>query len=242
MNFTRAVSLPQRFSSNDLTRSVPWSLTEIKRQKVDSVNQDIVLRLCDAGIRVVGVNITPLAGLHCRYEMRRQKAIRAIIGGWQADPRIKGATIVRIPNEAPADWERLRKLCQLVRSEKVECEIATVPDARIDTFLKSACANESGGVILPAAAAALLSWRAPATLMEVLQACRVALIDGPMYLPFASEIPHARVDLVTARWTPLANRLAEDFITGAAFRDGETISFDAEAHPQALPSEFLDKG
>ena len=91
----------------------------IKRQKVDSVvwilpdglNRDIVLRLSDAGIRVVGVNITPLAGLHCRYEMRRQKAIRAIIGGWQADPRIKGATIVRIPNEAPADWERLRKLC-----------------------------------------------------------------------------------------------------------------------------------
>ena len=105
------------FERSDEERTVV--LDWIKRQKVDSVvwilpdglNRDIVLRLSDAGIRVVGVNITPLAGLHCGYEMRRQKAIRAIIGGWQADPRIKGATIVRIPNEAPADWERLRKLC-----------------------------------------------------------------------------------------------------------------------------------
>src|SRR5207244_13467364 len=49
--------------------------------------------LRDLGIRFVGVNITPLAGMSCRYQVRRQKAIRTIVRSWRAAPEISGVTI-----------------------------------------------------------------------------------------------------------------------------------------------------
>jgi hypothetical protein len=88
----------------------------------DGADGETVLRLRDLGIRFAGVNITPLAGMSCRYQVRRQQAIRAIARSWRADPKISGATIVRLAREAAVDEERLGKLQALVESENIECE------------------------------------------------------------------------------------------------------------------------
>jgi hypothetical protein len=222
------------------------ALKQLKSEKINTVvwllpdgaDDQTVLRLRDLGIRFVGVNITPLTGMSCRYQVRRQQAIRAIVRSWRADPEISGVTIVRIARETAADEERLGKLRMLVESENLECQIATLRDDHIGAFLKSICGKQTGGVILPANAAALLGWRAPDTVMEVFRVCRIALIDGAMYLPFTENAPAAKVDLVTARWSAIAKRIADDLIAGEAFDDSETVIFEAQPHLRVQLSDF----
>ena len=138
-----------------------------------------------------------------------------------------------------ADYEeRLGKLKMLVESEKLECEIATLRDDHIGGFLKLICAKQTGGVILPAAAAALLGWRAPETVMEVFRVCRIGLIDGAMYLPFTEKTPAVTVDLVTAQWTAIAKRIADDLLGTEAFDDSETVIFEAQPHLRVHLSDF----
>jgi hypothetical protein len=221
-------------------------LRRLRDEKVDAVvwllpdgaNSETVLRLRDLGIRFVGVNITPLAGMPCRYQVRRQNAIRAILRAWRDDPKISSAKVVRVDGETPADEERLKKLKALVQSERIPCEIVTLRDWHISKFLKSLCAQNACGVILPARAAALLGWRAPETLVEVLRICRVGLIDGPMFLPFAQRAPEAEVDLVTAVWEPVAKRVVDDLLTGEAFGDSTMVTFEAKPHVRAFLSAF----
>ncbi|PZR75682.1 MAG: hypothetical protein DLM73_04665 [Chthoniobacterales bacterium] len=224
-------------------------IAQLKKDKVDAVvwllpdqaDQDTALRLRDLGIQFVGVNIAPLSGIACRYQVQRQQAVRTIMRSWRKDPVIKSATIVRISSETPADEERLAKLRVLVESEKLKCEIATLREGRVSPFLKSLCTNKTGGVILPAAAAALLAWRAPEALTDVLRTCRIALIDGPMHLPFSERIPEAEVDLCTTEWSPVAKRIAEDLLTGEAFDDSEAIVFEARPYLRVLLSHYVER-
>jgi hypothetical protein len=102
----------------------------------------------------------------------------------------------------------------------------------------SICAKQTGGVILPAAAAALLGWRAPETVMEVFRACRIALIDGAMYLPFGTKAPAVMVDLVTAPWRSIAKRIVDDLLAGEAFDDSETVIFEAQPRLRVHLGDF----
>lgn len=213
-------------------------INRFKKEKVDAViwllpdtaNQETILRLRDSGIRFVGVNITPLAGLECRYQVRRQQAIRTIMRSWRADPEITGVTLVRVSRETATDEERLLKLQALVKSEKIECDIATVQARHIGAFLRSLCENKASGVVLPGPAAALLGWRAPEILTDVFQSCRLALIDGLMDLPYAETTPRANVDLVTVNWPAIVRQIAAEMVTGAAFDDRSPTVFNAKAH------------
>ena len=196
----------------------------------DSADRETVLQLKDAGIRFVGINITPLSGMQTRYQIGRKQAIRAIIQAWRADPRLSGTTIIQLAREAKSDQERLIRLRALVESEGMECRIAKVLVANLSAFLSSVCQEKHNGVILPAAPATLLGWHAPETLSTVLGSCRVALIDGPIDLPYADAPINATVDLVTASWLPIVKRIASDITKGAAFEDGEQIIFQAKPY------------
>jgi hypothetical protein len=216
-------------------------IARLKKEKVEAViwllpegaDRETVLRLRDLGMRFIGVNITSLSGLVCRYQVARQQAIRTILRNWRADPKINMVTIVRISGETGAGEQRLEKLQALVASEKIKCEISTMRDGQISTLLKSLCQDKVTGIILPAAAAAMLGWRAPETLKDVLGTCRIALIDGPMDLPFAEHIPQAEVDLVTVNWHAVTRQIADDVLSGEAFDGSKTTVFEAEPHLRA---------
>lgn len=211
-------------------------IAQLKKEKVEAVvwllpdvaDRETVLRLRDLGMRFIGVSITPASGLACRYQVERQEAIRTILRSWRADPNLQMALIVRISRETGADERRLARLRQLVESEKIKCEIATMRDGQIGTFLKSLCRDKVAGIILPAPAAAMLGSRAPETLEDVLQTCRIALIDGPMDLPFVEHIPHAMVDLVTVKWHAVTRQIAADVLSGEAFDGTKSTAFEAE--------------
>jgi hypothetical protein len=62
---------------------------------------------------------------------------------------------------------------------------------------------------------------------ELLQAHRVAFLNGPVSMPFA-KVPDAKVDLVTVDWQSVAEQIVDDLISQQAFQSGPTI-FEAEA-------------
>jgi hypothetical protein len=66
---------------------------------------------------------------------------------------------------------------------------------------------------------------------------RVALVDGPVSLPF-TDAPPVCADLAVADWEAVANGITEAFLTKEAFnRPGPTV-FEATAFLQAPLSEF----
>jgi hypothetical protein len=127
-----------------------------------------------------------------------------------------------------------------VGKEQIHCELVNVPEGHISTFLKSLCANKSNAILLPASAAAMLGSRAPDTVAEVLRKRYVAWIDGPPDLPFGQDASDIRIDLVSADWRAIGDRIARDILSGDAFTQSETTIFQAEAHLQVpLGSEHL---
>lgn len=206
--------------SKALVDAVIWLLP-------DGADRETGPRLRDRGIHFIGVNLAESSGVACRYEVRRRNAIRAVLRDWQSDPKIQGATIVRVQDENVAHEKAVEGLQQLAKAEQIDCQIVSVPAGGFSKFLKSLCTSRGNGILLPAPAAPLLAWHAPDELSDLLSACRVALMDGPMDLPHVGD---AEVDLVTTRWAPIAKRIADDALSGTALSQGAPTVFEAAAH------------
>jgi hypothetical protein len=213
-------------------------IDRLKKKSVDTViwllpdgaDRDTALRLRDLGIRFVGVNIAPLSGLSCRYEVRREAAVGTIIRSWLVDARITRAAIVRTGRETAVDARRLTNLKGLVRAVGLECDIVSVEGGEISTFLKSLCLENETGIILPAPAAAMLGWRAIDTITDVLKSCRVALIDGAMDFPMADATPQADVDLISVGWPAAAKLIVGQLVSGEALIESRSTVLQARAH------------
>ena len=71
----------------------------------------------------------------------------------------------------------------------------------------------------------------------MLKAHRVALVNGPVSMPFA-RVPDVQVDLVTVDWQLVAERIVNDLISQDAFQlPGPTV-FEAEARLRVPLSDF----
>jgi hypothetical protein len=222
-------------------------INQFKKEKVDAViwllpdtaNVETVLRLRDLGIAFVGLNITPLTGIQCRYQVRREPAIRTIIRSWRDDPAIEKTTILRVGRETSSDQERLAKLRTLIESERLDCNITTVPSAQIPALLQTICEDRPTGIILPSPAAALLGWHASEALLDVFRSCRLALIDGLIDLPYVDGLPRAKVDLVTVSWPAIIRQIVAEMLTGEAFNGHDTVVFNAKAHLRVPLSDYV---
>ena len=211
-----------------------------KEERVDLVigllpegkDQETDLRLRDFGIRFIGLNIGGISEGFCRYVVRRQQAILAILNRWRAEEEPWPKTIVLAGHETAAEMERIARLRSVIAREGFACNIETVPEGRISRFLKSLCARQQH-VLLPAPAAAMLGSRAPDTIAEVFSQCRIALIDGPLDAPFCKGHPEIKVDLVTVNWPRVSQRIAHDLVSGDAFSQSETTIFEGTAHLHA---------
>lgn len=199
----------------------------------DGADRETAFRLRDLGIRFVGVNIDGVPDAFCRYEVRRWQAIRTILKEWRAGLKLDTAVIVLAGHETAAEKERMTRLRGLVTMEKILCELVNVPEGHISTFLKSLCAKKSNGILLPAPAAAMLGSRAPGTVAAVLKRCCVAWIDGPPDLSLGQGASEIKIDLVSVDWRVIGDRIARDILSGNAFKESETTTFEAEARLQA---------
>lgn len=215
----------------------PALVQRLKREKVDAAlwflpdgaDRETAARLGDAGISFIGVSLGELSGRSFRYEVRRDRALKAILREWRGDPALERVVVVRAADEGAGDAKRVPEIRALVEAERFRCEVGTLPDRGVSAFLKSLCA-ENRAVILPDPAAAVLGWRGTEAAVEVLRACRVALLDGPLELLPAGISGREEVDVVTADWEPIAKRIADEVLDGAALAEGATTTFQARHH------------
>jgi hypothetical protein len=201
---------------------------------------DSMLRLRDAGIRFVGLNIGGVVGGYCRYEIRRRQAISLILHEWGSAKKFNAAVLVRAGKEALGESERLARLRDLARLHGFRFEIASVQAGRVSRLMKSLGEKKRSGILLAASAAAILGSRAEDTVAEVFTGCRIALIDGPIEFPFAGPPAESCADVVVVDWARIARRIAQDIMTGEAFAPAETVAFEANAHLQVSLSSLKD--
>jgi hypothetical protein len=185
-------------------------LQSIKQGNVETVlwylpdvhAKETILRLSDMGIRVIGVCDRGWSAIPCQYRIYKEIAIRTILQEWQCH-EVKSIKVLRTGNKCVLGEARLERL---LHESSIPYETVRLTSESVQTILHSVCLDHSGALILPAAAASYLSFCAPQLLVQLLQACRVALIDGLVSIPYA-EAPDAKIDFVTVDWEKVAERI-----------------------------------
>ena len=125
-----------------------------------------------------------------------------------------------------------------LESEGISYDYVTIEKEKApDTFLKSLSRRQRQGFIFPGPAASFFGLRAPESLCHIFRQHRVALMDGPLSLPFAT-VPAVRADIAATDWRSVTSAITEDFLTMDAFADSKTTVFEAKPYLQAPLSQF----
>ena len=121
---------------------------------------------------------------------------------------------------------------------EIPWSVVTYQNQRSEKFLSDLKRKKTGGIIFSSSSlVSKFCFRAPAVVSDLMQAHRVALISGPVSMPFA-RVPDVQVDLVTIDWQLVAEQIVDDLISQDAFqRRGPTI-FEAEAKLRVPLSAF----
>jgi hypothetical protein len=203
----------------------------------DRVAKEVVPRLKDGGVQVIGVSDRWFPSIRCRYEVQRESAIASILRDWRVNDAITSVVIVRGVETSAAKEELLKAL---IEEEGLAHEFRSASDQRLGDFLNSLAGDKHGGIIFPSLAAALFSFRAPKALVKLMSRARVALTGGPVSIPFA-QIPDVAADLVIVDWQLVAEQIVSDLINRKAFDRAETTVFEAKPHLRALLNQYAQR-
>ena len=217
-------------------RIIKYEFDTILWYRPDTAARKIFDRLKDLGVRVIGISDHAISPIRCRYEIRRESAITAILHDWHAKGKIKSVVVVR-GMKASANDETLERLLE---EEGLDFEFANVEMQRVDIFIESLCGSHTKGIILPSSAASMLAFRAPEGLMKVMNHCRMAFTGGPASIPFA-QVLNVRADMVIVDWQLIAERIVNELISKKAFDRTETTVFEAQAHLRAPINQYAQR-
>ena len=198
--------------------------------------KETALRLSDLGIRLIGVAHHQVPTIACRYHVRRDAGIRALLEEWKARHAVERIILVQSDKQrTPAVEETLKAILEELA---IKSSVASYQGQRSEAFLRKLRKAKTDGMIFSSAAlASKFCFRSPNAVTELLQARRVAFISGPVSMPFAT-VPDVRVDLVTVDWQLVAEKIVDDLITQEAFKiPGQTV-FEAEANLRVSLSDF----
>jgi hypothetical protein len=193
------------------------------------------LHLADMGIRVLGVANDTYCHIPCRYQVDREPAIRALLDNWKAQ-KFDRITVVESKEQRSAALDET--LHGILDELEIPWSVATYQKQRSEAFVRELQRKKTGGIIFPSSSlASKFCFRAPDAVAELLKTQRVALINGPVSMPF-TKVPDVQVDLVTVDWQLVAQQIVDDLINQDAFQlPGPTI-FEAEAKLRVPLSAF----
>jgi hypothetical protein len=222
------------------TESSDDFVKRLKKYKVDTVlwylpdaaADDIGLRLKDVGIRLVGVGDGNLSTITCRYEIRRETAITAILRDWKLNSTVNFVTVIR-GARSTAYEERLEAILE---KQNLRYEVLNLGTKRVDSFLDSIGNGSNKAVVFLSSAASMFALRAPEDFAQLLNRCRVGFIGGPVSMPFGKPLD-ARVDLVIVDWQAVADRIVSEFMTKRAFSTKSTL-FEARYELRVPLSQY----
>lgn len=194
-----------------------------------------LLNLRDIGIHVIGVSDGGLPTIPCHYEIQREGAIKTILHHWHEFEGLESVTVVSDATRgSAADEERLRTILD---EEQLRYSFASLSDEPIPAFLESLARRKRSGLLFLSAPASLFAFRAPESLTKLFNSSRVALVEGPVNMPFTA-IPDVRVDLVFVDWQLVAERIVGDLISQEAFNDSKRVTFEAECKLQVPLNQY----
>jgi hypothetical protein len=197
--------------------------------------KETALHLADLGIRLLGVANDGFPSIPCRYQVRREPAIRTLLSNWKQRTKDRLILVQSKDQRSVALGEILHGLLDELEM-KWTAEI--YQGQRSDAFLRTLQKAKTGGIIfVSSSVAAKLCFRSPAAVSDLLGVHRVAFINGPVSMPFA-KVPDARVDLVTVDWQLVAERIVNDLVSQDAFQEPGPTVFDAEARLGVSLSDF----
>jgi hypothetical protein len=187
------------------------------------------------GIRLLGVANDTYCHIPCRYQVDREPAIRALLNNWKAQ---KLDRIIVVESKEQRSAALNDTLHSILEELEIPWSAATYQKQRSEAFVRELQRKKTGGIIFPSSSlASKFCFRAPDAVAELLRTQRVALINGPVSMPFA-KVPDVEVDLVTVDWQLVAQQIVDDLTNQDAFQlPGPTI-FEAEAQLRVPLSAF----
>lgn len=198
--------------------------------------KETALRLADLGIRLLGVANDNFPAIPCRYQIHREAATKALLTDWKASNAVSRVTLVQSPDQRSVAAEEA--LHTLLEELQIKWSIANYVGQPSQAFLRSLQKEKTGGIVFSSSAlASKFCFRSPSAVTELLTTHRVALLNGPVAMPFA-RVPEVGVDLVTVDWQLVAERIVNDLITQAAFQQPGPTVFEAEARLRVSLSDF----
>jgi hypothetical protein len=220
---------------------------QLKSYEVDTViwfqpgrsARETLLRLSDLGIRLISISQVGTPSIPSRYFVWRERAIEALLRDWKDRNSTRKVTLIDSKDyRSPVTEEVLRVILHNLEIEPV---IRTFRGEDSSVFLRDLCRNTTGGIIFPSSGlASMFAFRNPGQIVDLLEAQRVAFIDGPIDMPFA-KIPNVPVDLVTVNWQLVAESIVNDLITREAYDRNRNTTFEAEAQLRVSLSDFTDE-
>jgi len=198
--------------------------------------QETALRLADLGIRLIGIAHEEIPVLPCRYQVRRDRGMRALMAEWKTHHGIEHVTLVRSNDRGTSPLAEA--LHTALDELGMKSSTATFHGKQSAAFLRATQKLKTGGVIFSSAQlASKLCFRAPGGVIDLIRAQRVAFLNGPVSLPFA-KVPEVRVDLVVVDWQLVAEKIVDDLISQDAFQESAPTIFEADAKVHVPLSDF----
>ena len=220
---------------------------QLKNYEVDMViwlqpgrsAKETLLRLSDVGIRVIAISQVGTPSIPSRYFVWRERAIETLLTDWKNRNSVRKITLIDSKDyRSPVTEEVLRVV---LHNLQIEAVITTFQGVDNFAFLRDLCHIKTDGVIFPSSGlASMFAFRNPDGMAELLRTQRVALIDGPIDMPFA-KIPEVPVDLVTVNWQAVAEAIVSDLITRDAFDRNRFTTFEAEAQLRVPFNNFSEE-
>ena len=193
------------------------------------------LHLADLGIRLLGVANDSFCQFPCRYQVRRDAAIKALLANWKAE-KLERIVLVESKEQRAAAVDQT--LHAALDDLEIPWSVINYRSQRSEVFLRDLQRKKTGGIIFSSSSlASKFCFRAPHAVADLLQSHRVALVNGPVSMPFA-RVPEVQVDIVTVDWQFVAEKIVDDLISQDAFQLPGPTYFDAEAKLRVPLSAF----
>jgi hypothetical protein len=233
------------FTDKDETVSGVLS-ARLKAYEIDTVlwfqpareARETVARLADLGIRLVAVAHEHSPALPCRYEVSRDRAIRTLLTEWKQRHAIGEVTVVRWKGRRPTAVEAA--LDNALEDLAIEASTVLFENQRTDCFLRRLGTIHTPAIVFCSARlASRFCFQAPESVADLIQSRRVALLNGPVTMPFA-KIPDVRVDLTVVEWQLVAEQIVDDLVSQDAFQNCGPTVFEAEAKLRVPLNQFAE--
>jgi len=195
--------------------------------------RELMLRLADRGVAVVGLADGDATPFRCKYEIRRYEGAVAIFRRWQTHG-IGRVTIVRSGPSSKGGDEVIEGA---IEDAGLALEHRDIGGHTITDVIGTLGTAPDQGVILSGNCATIVSLRAPLLLAALLARSRVALLDGPVTTLYGNVVD-GPIDLLVVDWHIVARRIVNDLTSKRAFSASVSVSFQARPHRAVSLREY----